>query len=146
MAMVFCARNVNIWLSLNGAEKMGAALNLTGIKFGKLLVVRQSENKGKCRMWECLCDCGRSKIVSASNLRSGGSAACGNCRTPTSSAFKPVHGASVKKGPTYRSWQAMRRRVARPDERPYSLGLHKLHHPTLFSSVNPQTPIGSRFR
>jgi len=102
---------------------MGVALNLAGMRFGKLVVIRQAEHKGKYRMGECICDCGKTKVVEAGNLRSGASKACGNCRTPTSAAFKPVHGASVDKGPTYESWRSMRRRVARPDERPSYRGI-----------------------
>lgn len=57
---------------------------------------------------------------------------------------RPASCARAPSGTLCRGRSPVRR--ARPDERPYSLGLHKLHHPTLFSSVNPQTPIGSRFR
>lgn len=102
---------------------MGAPINLEGMRFGKLLVIRQAQNKGKHRIWECLCDCGRSKFVSTSNLRRGSSQACGNCRVAGPMTFKPVHGASVQKGPTYRSWQSMRRRVNRADQRPTYVGI-----------------------
>ena len=102
---------------------MGVAKNLTGLRFGKLLVLRQSPNIGAIRQWECRCDCGVTKIIRAGNLTGGNSKACGKCRVASSGAFQPKHGASTEKGPTYETWRAMRRRVNRPDERPHYAGI-----------------------
>ena len=51
--------------------------DLTGKKFGRLLVVGLAENKGKKRMWQCVCDCGKETTVSTSNLTCGHTLSCG---------------------------------------------------------------------
>lgn len=52
-------------------------LDLTGKRFGKLLVVKAVESKIKPLKWECLCDCGKTKIIVGRSLKSGASASCG---------------------------------------------------------------------
>lgn len=56
--------------------------DLSGQKFGRLTVIRRVENKiqpgGAHKiMYECLCDCGTTKIVTASNLKRGTTRSCG---------------------------------------------------------------------
>ena len=50
------------------------SINLTGQKFGRLTVIKRSYPNSKFRnaMWLCKCDCGKEKIVSSVNLKSGG--------------------------------------------------------------------------
>lgn len=48
--------------------------DLTGIKFGKLLVIGQSSQKG---YWRVHCDCGTEKSVRGSSLNSGNTKSCG---------------------------------------------------------------------
>lgn len=54
------------------------ASDLTGMRFGKLLVIERAENtpQNKAR-WKCLCDCGNYKIVRASDLKAGYTNSCG---------------------------------------------------------------------
>ena len=59
--------------------------NLIGKKFGKLTVVRQSEDyiekNGKHRtMWHCKCECGNEKDILEKLLKNGYSASCGCLR------------------------------------------------------------------
>lgn len=53
--------------------------NLTGQRFGKLLVKERSEKKGKSThtFWKCRCDCGKDYIVSAQHLTVGNTKSCG---------------------------------------------------------------------
>lgn len=52
--------------------------NLTGQRFGHLLVTRAGEKKNGKKMWYCDCDCGeRDILVQQNNLRSGNSKSCG---------------------------------------------------------------------
>lgn len=52
--------------------------DLSGHKFGRLTVIRDTgERKGEKIIYECLCDCGKTKNVSASNLKSGQVQSCG---------------------------------------------------------------------
>ena len=49
------------------------AVDLTGLRFGKLIAV---EYLGKSK-WKCLCECGHYKIAKASNLKAGVTWNCG---------------------------------------------------------------------
>lgn len=52
--------------------------DLTGQRFGRLIVVRKGENKGKYTTWVCKCDCGNVKCIRTDSLRSGVTVSCGN--------------------------------------------------------------------
>ena len=51
--------------------------NLTGKKYGKLLVLKKAESKNGHSQWHCLCDCGNETIVSSDKLKSGHTKSCG---------------------------------------------------------------------
>src|SRR3972149_2479952 len=54
--------------------------NLTGQRFGRLLVVcltKRKENRPKEVCWECLCSCGNMTMVCTTDLRSGNTQSCG---------------------------------------------------------------------
>lgn len=55
--------------------------DLTGQKFGKLLVVNLSHHEGSKYYWNCLCECGNSKISWTSSLTRGKVKSCG-CSKP----------------------------------------------------------------
>jgi hypothetical protein len=52
---------------------------LAGQRFGRLLVVRHTDERNKYKqiMWECICDCGKHKLVSTSHLTTGNTKSCG---------------------------------------------------------------------
>jgi len=52
-------------------------IDLTGMKFGRLTVIREIPVKGGKRRFICLCACGNEKEVSFSNLRTGHVKSCG---------------------------------------------------------------------
>lgn len=60
---------------------MGNARDLTGQRFGRLVVIGPAEPKmeggQRRRMWECRCDCGNIRITKGSNLMAGNSKSCG---------------------------------------------------------------------
>lgn len=57
---------------------MANPINLTGIKFGNLTVLKLDENStSKHRKWHCKCDCGNSTSVYATNLKSCATTSCG---------------------------------------------------------------------
>jgi hypothetical protein len=64
---------------------MGALVDVSGQTFGRLTVVRkvpppEPKPGRKPRteaFWECLCTCGRLRVVSTDNLRSGNTMSCG---------------------------------------------------------------------
>lgn len=57
---------------------MGKMIDLTGQRFGKLVVL---ENAGKLDgrryYWKCQCDCGTTVIIIGTSLRSGNTKSCG---------------------------------------------------------------------
>jgi hypothetical protein len=59
---------------------MGKKIDLVGMRFGKLTVIRDSEERYALNgaiIWECLCDCGRTIFVKSSNLVRGHTTDCG---------------------------------------------------------------------
>ncbi len=57
---------------------MSAKKDLTGRRFGRLLVLRDSGKRQNSHvLWECLCDCGKKTLSTSGNLNSGNSRSCG---------------------------------------------------------------------
>ena len=59
---------------------MSKFIDLTGQRFGKLLVIKRAKNnKSKNSRWECLCDCGNFSTVDGGNLirKKGRTSSCG---------------------------------------------------------------------
>lgn len=52
-------------------------VDLTGKKFGKLLVISQSRRVGREFIWLCRCDCGNEKECRGGNLKQGSAKSCG---------------------------------------------------------------------
>lgn len=51
--------------------------DLTGKRFGRLVVVERTKNRGKHAAWKCDCDCGNTAEISSTNLISGHTTSCG---------------------------------------------------------------------
>ena len=56
---------------------MGKFKNLTGQKFGRLIVLERAENIGRYTAWKCQCECGEILIVRGNALTSGTTKSCG---------------------------------------------------------------------
>lgn len=57
---------------------MSELIDLTGKRFGKLVVLKRVENnKHHQPQWECLCDCGNKTVVVGQKLRKGITKSCG---------------------------------------------------------------------
>ncbi len=82
--------------------------DISGERFGRLVVLGLSGKRGLMYNWYCNCDCGRVVKVSFSNLRGGGTRSCG-C---LSIEVKTKHGNASRRGwsGTYRTWKSMRTR------------------------------------
>lgn len=80
-------------------------IDLTGQRFGRLVVGGHSERRSGRVMWACLCDCGEKMVAQQNNLRSGNTTSCGCAHRR--------HGHSIpgNHSPTYNSWQNMISRV-----------------------------------
>lgn len=58
---------------------MGAKINLTGQKYNKLTVIKETNKRDSsgCIMWECQCECGNITYASSNALRSNHKQSCG---------------------------------------------------------------------
>ena len=59
---------------------MPSVIDLTGQRFGRLVVVERTENKGVKVQWKCLCDCGRYCSITSDMLLKGKTKSCGCLR------------------------------------------------------------------
>lgn len=72
-------------------------LDLTGQRYGRLVVLRPAENIGGRTAWLCRCDCGREKVVKTSRLRSGHTSSCG-CMGPGAAPGEGLRGLTYADG------------------------------------------------
>lgn len=96
-------------------------LDLTGQRYGRLIVVTRVENIGRKPAWHCRCDCGGTANATSSGLRSGDVASCGCFRREAASAKATVHGYARVRGKTaeYNLWCSMRQRCNDPGHKSY---------------------------
>lgn len=97
---------------------MSKLIDLTGRRFGRLVVVERAENSadGRAR-WLCRCDCGQSKTVLGEHLKKGRTKSCGCAKSESSSKRFKKHGGRNSK--LYRIWSNMKDRCNNPDCKAY---------------------------
>lgn len=90
---------------------MAKCIDLTGQRFGRLVVLKRVENtkKGSSR-WLCRCDCGETKIHTAGILNSGDVKSCGCYGKEVRKEKHTKHNKSNTK--LYRVWASMRERCS----------------------------------
>ena len=67
--------------------------DLTGMRFGRLTVLRRAEDDGSGRpRWLCRCDCGELCVAAGRNLRSGNTKSCGCARKDGSRSRRDLTG------------------------------------------------------
>jgi len=83
--------------------------DITGKRFGRLLVVSSDMLSSKSRniIWNCVCDCGKTKKAVASNLKSGHTQSCGCLHKEVLSIGTHRHTSGGVLTPTYISWASM---------------------------------------
>lgn len=89
---------------------MGKLIDLTGQRFGRLTVIKRSDEiaTNKSAKWHCICDCGNECIKSSSSLRRFEKSSCGCWKAEiTSKLFKKY---DIKNKKLYEVWQGMRSR------------------------------------
>ncbi len=64
---------------------MSVLIDLTGQRFGRLVVIERAPNAGKETRYLCRCDCGRSKLFYGQNVKRGLSLSCGCLRNEINS-------------------------------------------------------------
>lgn len=94
-------------------------LNLTGSRFGRLVVIcTVGKNRHNKRMWLCQCDCGEFTTTTSGDLRSSGTTSCGCIQRERTSAANTIHGGSGDAA--YTSWKEMIRRCSNPKSSSFS--------------------------
>jgi hypothetical protein len=102
---------------------MKTAIDLTGERFGRLVVLERVENsKHNAAQWLCQCDCGKRIIANSNNLRTLHTSSCGCKRAETTSRFlkkyNTKHGGCNER--LYAVWQGIISRVTRPGNKRYT--------------------------
>lgn len=64
--------------------------DISGKKFGSLLVLNRTKSHKNRAMWECLCDCGNMCVVCGKYLRSGKTTSCGCVKSSAERNLKIV--------------------------------------------------------
>ena len=96
---------------------MGAFIDLTGRKFGRLSVIKQADPKyaksgQKIYMWLCECDCGNFKALRTADLTSGAIKSCGCLQKERVLEANTKHG--MYKARIYKIFCQMRERCNKP--------------------------------
>src|SRR6516165_1727345 len=104
---------------------MSAIIPMTGLAFGRLIVINENGRSHKQIVWRCLCECGNTADVRGSFLRQGITKSCGCLSSETTVARNKVglHGetANGKTSPEYTAYYAMLTRCYNPKDKKYRL-------------------------
>ncbi|NYD84340.1 hypothetical protein HD884_004453 [Ochrobactrum intermedium] len=95
---------------------MGRKTDIIGMTFGRLTVLNEVPKKNSGRRYLCLCSCGTTKEIDGASMMHGGTQSCGCLSREVTSkrSIKHGHASPYTRTPTYRSWEAMVRRVSNP--------------------------------
>lgn len=83
--------------------------DLSGLRFGRIKVIKFIPDTGKYHKFLCLCDCGNAKIIIGQSLLRGHTVSCG-CYHREKLLNSISHGdgrRGKKRSPTYSSWASM---------------------------------------
>lgn len=87
--------------------------DLTGMRFGRLLVIKRVANvPGTHSRWLCRCDCGVEKECLGTNLKRGISQSCGCLQRELLSLRRKTHGGWANNEKLYSVWHGMRKRCS----------------------------------
>ncbi len=93
---------------------MPKAIDLSGNRYGRLMVIKKLGLVKNKRIYECKCDCGNIKNISHSDLQSGRTKSCGCYRKEKMTEKNKTHGLSVENGEItrlFRIWSGVKTRV-----------------------------------
>ena len=95
---------------------MGALIDYTGQKFGRLFVVKRVDNnKYQQVQWLCRCECGGEKVVTANALREGYTKSCG-CLKKEQDYINIAHKThNMSSTRIYNIWRQMKSRCYSPN-------------------------------
>ena len=91
-------------------------INLTGNRFGRLVVIERQGRIGAHAAWRCACDCGNEAIVRGDHLRHGKTHSC-RClekEMRDNGEIHLIHGGRNTR--IYEIWTGMRKRCTNPND------------------------------
>lgn len=100
---------------------MRKKIDMIGSKYGKLTVIEHTRTnpKNRMRLFNCLCDCGKSVEVTLGNLRSGHTTSCGCARPVGEEAYNYRHGFK-NTHKTYKAWCKIKERCFNTNDKSYA--------------------------
>jgi len=99
---------------------MGTKIDISGMVFNRLTVIKQSDKRiGKEIMWECVCECGGFKTTRAADLKNGKTKSCGCLNSEVLIKRNTKHGFSKTR--IYEIWQGMIKRCTNPKSEFYHI-------------------------
>ena len=99
-------------------QKIHKLENITGRRFGKLIVLKKAEkdnSNGYGTCWVCRCDCGNIKIIKGYSLKNGNVKSCGCLRSEAT--HRKIHGDSKTK--LFAIWNSMKYRAEKTNKKIY---------------------------
>lgn len=101
---------------------MAKPLNITGQRFGRLLVIRRESNHLGYALWLCQCDCGNTRSAYTSRLKTGRVASCG-CGGDGyyRHGYTRLANGKKQRHPLYATWSHIRKRCNNPNDQNYRL-------------------------
>lgn len=87
---------------------MPEAIDMTGRKFGRLMVLERAPNRAKHVCWECVCDCGNVLAVQGQYLRTGRTKSCGCLQRELVALRNITH--NMSDHPLFQVWSDMLKR------------------------------------
>ena len=95
---------------------MSKKIDLKGQRFGRLVVIEQDLTSKRTK-WICKCDCGNTKSVQATHLRSGATQSCGCYHKEKAREANISHG--LTKTSLHNRWKAIKQRCENVNDRKY---------------------------
>ena len=96
---------------------MAKRMDIAGMKFGRLTVLKFSHMYMYNSFWKCICDCGNQTIAQGGHLKSGHTSSCGCWMVECQNKGVVTHGECYTG--TYASWSNMIQRCDNPKNRSY---------------------------
>lgn len=102
--------------------------DLTGLRFGRLLVISSSGGSNRVSKWKCVCDCGKEIEVAGRGLRERTTRSCGCLQSEAAKRnVKKAHAAATVHGfwgmPEHNIWHGIRHRCTTEGSKYFKKGI-----------------------
>lgn len=91
---------------------MSKVVDISGMRFGMLVVIDRADDTGKRARWNCKCDCGATATRAGSDMKSGNTKSCGCLHRLRFTSMVTKHGESGSR--EYKRWASMKSRCTNP--------------------------------